>query len=57
MAIISFLFGCTLVGCFALYSLWQAAEWRIEQLESALWQASEPADEEFDFDVSDLFDD
>lgn len=49
--LIAFLFGCTLLGCYVLWCYWQEAEeraanlghalldaeWRVDQLEQALW--------------------
>lgn len=49
--LIAFLFGCTLLGCYVLWRYWQEAEeradnlgrasldaeWRVDQLEQALW--------------------
>lgn len=56
--LLAFTLGAASVIAGVFYIALLDAEWRVEQLEHALWHAANPVDdaEEFEFDMRDLFD-
>lgn len=55
---LAFLLGIACTIAYVFYVALQDAEWRVSQLEHALWHVASHDDdaEEFEFDVSDMFD-
>lgn len=51
-----FSIGGLLIACASLFYQWQQAEWKIEQLERALWTPKPEPPNEYDFALDELFD-